>query len=161
MINKIKTRLASEEGFTLIELLVVIIILGILVAIAVPAYLSFRGSAQQAAAKSNVRSALPAAESFYQANVGTATDADSDASTSGYQGLTGAQLRTQAPGVSPNVKAVVLNGGNGYCVEDTEPNNQTFSYIGGDAGTDIVSPAVAATIQQGDCATTTGVSGAA
>src|SRR5437764_473046 len=47
--NKIKTRLASEQGFTLIELLVVIVILGILVAIAVPAYLSFRGNAQDAA----------------------------------------------------------------------------------------------------------------
>ncbi|MCW2975970.1 MAG: hypothetical protein JWM06_1251, partial [Actinomycetia bacterium] len=35
MINRLKTRLDSEQGFTLIELLVVIIILGILLAIAV------------------------------------------------------------------------------------------------------------------------------
>lgn len=123
MINKIKTRLASEEGFTLIELLVVIIILGILVAIAVPAYLSFRGSAQDAAAKANVRSAVPAAEGYYQGNADT------------YANIDGTALRTEAPGVASTVTAEPINSGAGYCVDDTEATGHTAYYIGGDPGT--------------------------
>jgi prepilin-type N-terminal cleavage/methylation domain-containing protein len=120
VISKIKNRLASEqEGFTLIELLVVIVILGILVAIAVPSYLSFRGNAQGAAAESNVRSAIPAAEGYYQVG-------------STYTGMTLATLQTQAPGVAPNVIPKVINSGKGYCLSDTEATGHSAYYVGGD-----------------------------
>ena len=55
----------KDEGFTLVELMVVVMIIAILMAIAIPTFLNSRKRAQDAAAKSNVRNGLAAAQAVF------------------------------------------------------------------------------------------------
>ncbi len=74
MITKLRNRMTSDEkGFTLIEMLVVIIILGILLAIAVPAYLKFKDRANESAAQADIRAMVPAMEAYNADNNGYAS----------------------------------------------------------------------------------------
>ena len=70
MANLSRDRVApgGEQGFTLIELLYVLVIIAILIAIAVPAFMGFKDRAQQRTAAANVRSAVPAAEAYFSDN---------------------------------------------------------------------------------------------
>jgi type IV pilus assembly protein PilA len=105
--GKMRQRLIQrDEGFTLIELLIVIVIIGILLAIAVPSYLGFKTRANNRAAESDIREAIPSMEAYYSDN-GT------------YVGATTAGLRTTYDsGLSQAVSVSGLSA-TAYCIGAT------------------------------------------
>jgi prepilin-type N-terminal cleavage/methylation domain-containing protein len=94
----------DEDGFTLIELLYVLVIIGVLLAIAVPSFIGFKDRAQQRTAASNVREAVPDAEAYYNDN-------------STYAGMTLASLQS-FDHVDPGL--AVFADATHYCLSDSD-----------------------------------------
>ena len=125
--------LGDESGFTLIELLVVLIIIGVLLAIAIPSYLGFQKKAQQTAAMSDVRSAIPDAEAFYSDN-NTYKGMDASSLQTTYD--SGLQLFAAGP---PQVPGIVTANDNGdttgatYCISAEDSGH--WAHVVGPGGT--------------------------
>ena len=118
-----------EEGFTLIELLVVIIIIGILAAIAIPTFLNQREKGWDAAAKSALKNAAIAQESYFTEE-DTYTDNAAD------------ELEDEGWNPTANVLLdVVTADTDGFCMTAAHDNSDTDWELDSDVGE----------IVEGDC----------
>jgi type IV pilus assembly protein PilA len=136
----------DESAFTLIELLVVLIIIGVLLAIAIPSYLGFQKKAQSTAAASDVRSAIPDVEAYYSDNNNYTNMAPGG--TTGLKAVYDSGMIVSVSGSTGIVSAKALTGNpQGYCISAVDGGR--WAHVVGPGGTVVID---ASTVSADPCA---------